>query len=485
MTYNHSDKQTALTLVIDQGSHASRLAIFDATGQLIQLNSCPLNTQINGQHIEQDPVKILHSIRKLLNGVSADHRQQLQSAGLCTQRSTIVAWNTLTGEALSPAISWRDLRAQSSVEKLRPQQQRIRQLSGLPLSGHYSASKMRWLVEHNIEVARALKQGHLCIAPLASYLLFHLLREQPVKIDHSNAQRSQLLDVNSLNWSAELLESFHIDEQLLPELCPVQHLYGHLKIINTPLNTVCGDQNAAVYAYPGLTNTDCLINMGTGAFLLTPCAEASTHPRLLRTIASSHQATAEYLTEGTVNGAGAAISWMLENDKASQALTETALFEKLPGWLEETTHPPLFINTVAGLGSPCWCTRITPGFITPGEHSLKEKYTAVIESIVFLLFYNLQQLQSLPEKIYMGGGLSQLDGLCQKLATLSQARVIRSQITEMTARGCACLSQREATQHAHSLPIPVSDTFKPQQDSPFIKRYQHFVGELEKRCNSN
>ncbi|RDH81630.1 MAG: hypothetical protein DIZ80_16300 [endosymbiont of Galathealinum brachiosum] len=479
-----------LTLVIDQGSHASRIVLFSETGELIYLKSIRISTHSTKESIhhniyEHDANEILLSIQTLLENIPSELSHNITCCGLCTQRSTIVAWHKTSGETLSPAISWRDTRCQPLIDKLTPSANEIRKISGLPLSAHYSAGKMSWLLNNNKTVKSACDNSQLCISPLASYLIFHLLKEKTIKIDHSNAQRCQLFDIQKLSWSDKLLSLYKIEKNILPKCVPVIYNYGELKFNNIPLTTVCGDQNAVLYAYPALPESTALINIGTGAFILSTSSESHTNsPRLLHTIASSDTEKANYITEGTVNGAGSAISW------AQKKYPCEDVFTQLPDWLEKVKSPPVFINSISNLGSPWWCNAGEPAFIGKHKAQQAERYVAIIESILFLIQSNLQCLTITPDSLFISGGLSQLDTLCQKLATLAGIKVYRFTNTEATARGCAWLANQLLENNNLSWKtLEFSEYFYPEkktpEDSEIGDRYEQFVGELNKRCNSD
>lgn len=474
--------QHQLTLVIDQGSHASRIALFANNGGLIYLQSKTIQTHSPDDTIyEQDPLDVLDSINTLLKQIPNDLQKNISLSGLCTQRSSLVAWNTKNGQALCPVISWRDTRNKALTNQLSPFSNKIREISGLPLNAHYCASKIRWLLDNNAEVEQARAENRLCIAPLASYLLFHLLREKPKIIDHSNAQRSQLFDIHNLSWSSELLSLFKIDKNILPKCAPTTHEFGHLKFNNVPLHCVCGDQNAALHAFPNLDNNTALINLGTGGFILSPLNEQKNpHATLLKTLTRSHKQQAYFITEGTVNGAGAALNWAQTVDPCD------ALFTRLPDWLNEAKQPPVFLNSIAGLGSPWWCDAGDAVFIGNNTHLQSARYVAIIESILFLVLKNLEQLTHSPTTLFISGGLSTLDNLCQKLADLTQANVIRFNETETSARGCAWLAKQIEAENASLWEsFQIDKKFIPAENQPIMQRYRQFVGELNKRCIKN
>ncbi|VAW62497.1 Glycerol kinase [hydrothermal vent metagenome] len=476
-----------LTLVLDQGSHASRAALFSAEGSLLQLETVNVSTHNPEKaHFEQDAHEILDSLQTLLTQIDRSYARNIKFCGLCTQRSTVVAWHKQTGQALSPAISWRDLRASKLMQQLKPEFPDIERITGLPFSAHYSASKINWLLNNNAGVKQAAKEHQLCIAPLSSFLLFHLLKERPFVIDHSNAQRSLLFDIEKRCWSEELLQLFEISRLYLPECKPIVHLYGHLKELNIPLTAACGDQNAVLHAYPQTPDNNTLVNIGTGAFILSNALEQRAHAekaRLLRSIVNSRNDRVRLVTEGTVNGAGAALTHILESAPCEN------LFEQLPRWLNDITSPPIFINTVSGLGSPWWCDAGPAEFISGDTHSLEEGYVAIIESIVFLIDANLQRLQrfsqgSSPEVLFLSGGLSRLDALCQKLADLCGLNILRFEDAEASARGCAWLArQLQGSNNQQWKVLEASHKFRPSENPLLMRRYQQFIAELYRRCD--
>lgn len=445
------------TLAIDQGTHATRALLFDRQGSIVDRaeRSIQVN-RLDDSRVEQDADEILQSVRDVLASLAKDKLTETTSCALATQRSTIVAWDKISGQPLAPAISWQDRRSWQDLDQFAGQSPQIKAITGLPLSPHYSVGKFRWLLNHQPAVKQAAKEQRLYLGTLASYLLFHLLAQANHCIDHCNAQRTLLFDLRQLNWSEALTDLFQIPRQLLPECKPVCYDYGRLKDYDIPLRCVTGDQNAAIFAHGPLPATTALVNIGTGAFILGACQYPVPESPLLSGLAMTSKTRQQHLIEGTVNGAGAALSW------AQQHWPVDDLFEQLPGWLDEHQQPPVFINTVGGLGSPWWKKTGAPYYIEHQDHSLAEHYVAIIESIVFLLMDNLQLLQQLQpiRQLQIGGGLSRLDGLCQKLSDLSGLPVLRFHQPEATARGAAWLATAQpeydlimADEHRKFLPV--------------------------------
>lgn len=429
-----------LFLALDQGGHSSRALVFSAAGALIAGAQVPVATHSpQSGRVEQDAGELATSLRSAIAQV---HRalgaraHRVRAAGLATQRSNVVCWDRFSGLPLSPVLSWQDRRAQHWLEQLSCDDAWLHARTGLYRSPHYGASKLRWCLDHLPEVQCAAAERRLCCGPLASYLLADLLNEHPCCIDPANAARTLLWNLQERDWDVELLQLFGVDRSHLPNTVPTHHAYGSLAwgAGHVPLCILTGDQSAALYA-GGRPRADTLyINLGTGAFLQRPVSGMSRVPDgLLMSIVHADAARAEYVLEATVNGAGAAFDW------ARDHLGIRNIEEELAGWLQRRGEIPLFLNGIAGLGSPWWRADFVSRFI--GDAEPWAQAVAVAESIVFLIAENVQRLHGdTPlQHIQLSGGLARLDGVCQRLADVSGVTVLRSAQPEATARGVAWL----------------------------------------------
>lgn len=278
---NISTVQDTAQLVIDIGTHATRAAIvrFSLGQPVIEsvFSSSLALTCHSESHIEQDADEIVYKTQSVIRQALASCAYDVSHAALTIQRSTVVAWH-VEGRALSQALSWQDTRAALFINELKktPSVGDIQHLSGLPLSPHYGASKLRWLAQG---LGDSYRNDQLRLSPLVSYILFHLLEDQPYLCDESNGGRTQLMNIYSRQWSKLLCEMFDVPMACLPELVPVEHTYGRLKGFSIELNCVCGDQNAAFqyirwskkqHKMPaGHMSQPCVaINAGSGAFVL-------------------------------------------------------------------------------------------------------------------------------------------------------------------------------------------------------------------------
>jgi len=466
-----------LYLAIDQGGHSSRTVVFDASGRQVAISKFPVaESYPREEWVEQDAEELIYSIRQSIEQVIeqlGNRARDIVAAGLATQRSSMVCWNRMTGKALYPVISWQDRRAEHYLESLEPKAEEIHKKTGLFLSPHYGASKMRWCLDEVAAVRQAMEEGHLVMGPLASFLIFSLLTEKPLLADPANASRTQLWNLRTKNWDKDLLEFFGIQAACLPECVPTRYDFGTLIAgdMSVPLQIVNGDQSAALFSYGPLQPDTAYINIGTGAFVSRSSGNyAPFGRRLLAGIVFQDSEKSSFVLEGTVNGAGSALDWV----RSEFGLED--FIDELPEWLATIDNPPVFLNGVAGLGSPFWIPNFKSRF--EGQGSTEAKVVAVVESIIFLLESNLQEMLNLsspPLQIQISGGMSKLDGLCQRLSDLSGLPVYRPVETEATARGTAYLLINQV----HDWPeTDIGVWFKPGNNKAIIERYEKWRGCL-------
>jgi len=466
-----------LIIAVDQGTHSTRAAIFDAQGRLQVMAQHAIGLQLPGNtRVEQSPEQIRNSMQQVVKEVlqqSGIDSGRVRYAGLATQRSSVLAWTRDTGAALSPVLSWQDRRAATALQALERHGEDIRQTTGLRLSAHYGASKLQWLLGNLPGVAAAQAQENLVMGPLASYLLRHLLAAAPALVDEANASRTLLWNLRERDWDDALLKLFGIPRQVLPECRPILHDYGVTAIGGIPLRAVNGDQTAALYAQGMPPEKTITVNIGTGAFVLLPIADPGRCPDgLLSGLSRSNATTCDYYAEGTVNGAATALEWVAKR----YGLSDWS--RQLPVWLQRVAAPPVFLNSVGGLGAPWWRPGPEPGFLAEPE-SPAAAMAGAVESILFLVLANVELLLDMApgvETIRISGGLSRLDGMCQKLADLSGLVVQRPEQTEATARGIAWLAAGCPAEWSRE---GEGQTFMPEEDARLRARYNHFTKFLE------
>jgi len=474
-----------LYLVIDQGGHASRALIFNQDRQVISEKSVDIETiRYNTDRVEHDPEALINSIVRAVEGaVSAlgDRVREIDSIGIATQRSSIVCWDKNTGAALSPVISWQDRRTSDRIEKFLDHTDEVHALTGLVLSPHYGATKLRWCLDHLADVQQARKENRLACGPVSSFILFRLLDERPFVVDPANASRTLLWDYTTRMWAPGLLELFGVPEKLLPRCVPNRYDYGHMEIASRsiPVRVVTGDQSAALFAFGTPRSDTTYINVGTGAFLQRMIgSKPLAAPRLLSSVVWQSDNDISYVLEGTVNGAGSALH-QVSNELG---LSGKDVHVELDQGLTAVENPPLFLNGVSGLGSPFWIADFPSRFV--GEGNKTEKLVAVLESIVFLIRVNLDEMATYldaPRRIVITGGLAALVGLCQRLADLSGLSVERPEVQEATARGLAyLLTNSSSVSQIENVNCVV---FKPVSNFALETLYKRWLEEM-KNCGA-
>lgn len=466
-----------LFLALDQGGHASRAFAFDRAGNVVASAERRIATLHPGRdRVEHHPAALLASVDQVCQAVLQQlgkRRVGLTACGLATQRSTVVCWDRHTGEALSPVISWQDRRAAGRLAQLAPLNARIHAITGLRLSPHYGAGKIAWCLENLKPVGNALREDRLAVGPLASFILARRLIEKPLLIDPVNASRTLLWDHRSHDWSGELLRQFRIPAKVLPRSVPNRYPFGNLRLGSSdlPMTVVTGDQSAALYAGGMPSERDIHVNIGTGAFIQR--LHDHTPSRATDMLSSVLWQSAEqclYVMEGTVNGAGSAITWLSQR----LDLPESAMLRALPDLLAAQPEVPLFLNGVSGLGSPYWIPGFQSRFI--GRGTPAQKMVAIVESVVFLVNLNVGRMRRWglpPRHIVVSGGLARWDGLCQRLANLSGLKVHRRPVPEATAAGLGWLLGARAPGK------PTLQVFRPADARSLKRRYRCWLDAMQ------
>ena len=464
----------SLTLAIDQGTHASRALVVDDSGSILARGVCEIGlAHPRPDWAEQDGEEIVASIftaiEAALAGLGA-RQADIACAGLASQRSNVVCWDRATGKALSPVFSWQDRRAHEWIASLEAAHgDTVHRKTGLFLSPHYGASKLRWALDHLPAVRTARDAGTLAWGPMASFLAFRLLKERPLLAEPQCAARTQLWNLQSRDWDPELLALFGLPPGFLPASVPTIHAWGTLDAsgIAVPLTAVNGDQSAAVFAF-GWPEEDCAyVNIGTSAFVQRALTRSPGHvPRTLTGIILADRDLTVYMVEGNVNGAGTALEWLEKELGIAQVTAQ------LPEWLERPAPPPLFLNGIAGLGGPFWKADFVSRFEGAGEPW--QKAVAVVESMAFLLQANIDHMAAYvpaARRMRVSGGVSRLDGLCRRLAEVSGLPVVRREDPEASARGIAYLA---AGRPAGWNTAPQEAVFAPAPDEALRARYRRW-----------
>lgn len=474
-------KKEPLYLAIDQGTHASRALVVDPRGEIVSAGEKEIAlVRPQPDWAEQDGEEVVASVfDAAAQAVAAlgERRGSILAAGLASQRSSCVCWDRRDGRVLSPIFSWQDRRAHVWISSMEAEHgEAVHRATGLYLSPHYGASKLRWALDNLPDVRKACDTATLAWGPMASFLAFRLLKEAPLLADPQCAARTQLWNLETRDWDPELLKLFGLPEGFLPKSTRTCRDWGTFAVgdVAVPMKAVNGDQSAAVFAFGWPEEESAYVNIGTSAFVQRALATPPGYvPRQLTGIILDDGETILYTIEGNVNGAGTGLEWL------SKRLARPDLASLLPEWLSRPpVGIPLLLNGIAGLGGPFWVADFDTRFVGEGEDW--QKGVALVESMAFLLQANIDHMAPFvgpARRMRVSGGVSLIDGLCRKLASLSGLPVHRRDDPEASARGIAYLAAGRPEQwHASAR----EDIFSAEPDTALATRYRRWRELMKK-----
>lgn len=431
-------------LAIDAGSQSVRAARFTSQGVCLEFSKQTCTQSAEQSDVEQDPRAILAAVRLCLDKLKLDG--ELQAAAVVSQGASALCYRRSDGAPLSSVISWQDRRGESYLREFSRSAQEVHDRTGLPLSSHYGATKLRWCLENLPDVVQAQREGDLVAAPLMGYLLYHLCQERPTAVDAGSASRTQLWNLHNQLWDAELAGEFGVPMNILPQGLGTCASFGTLNVANrqVPLVFCNRDQQAALFADGRPRENTAYVNLGTGAFIQCLLPKPCGPPELLinRVLSGPHAEEPMYSLEGTVHGAAGALPW-LERHLGFPIVPE--LLNDALAFIPPAEKPVYFVNGVMGMGSPYWRSE-TLGWFSSGL-TAQEKLLAWLESVCFMLVENLSILRhnSNVDRLSLSGGFSNLSGLVQRLADLSGLPCERRVDHEATLRGAAFLAAGQPT----------------------------------------
>lgn len=426
---------------LDQGSSASKAVVLSTEGQLLFRTRKDLPPPLReGLRIEQDPKEILISVREVLDECLRAVKSKdisVLGVGLSCQRSSCLVWNGSTGEPLSPVLSWRDTRGNDLVRQLTDRGPFIFKTSGLPLTPYYSASKIRWMHDN----LAAGKQTDTVHGTLSSFLIQQLTGNNQYLIDHTNAARTQLMNIHTLSWDRDLLETFGLAGIRLPDIRPTAHVYGNIstKAGTVPLRASLGDQQSAMLGLGVLAKDDGGINYGTGGFLMMNTGtDLVTADGLMASVYYSSDREQYYLLEGSVNAVGDALEW------ARKGLGLFVDYGQLDDLCWKATTDVVAFVGLNGTGAPHWETEMSSSM-----HGLKPESThadmvrAVVEGIAFFMKDIAESMKAAgvePASLTLSGGLSSITYLAQIQADILGKDIRISSVQDASAVGAALLA---------------------------------------------
>jgi glycerol kinase len=484
-------------LAIDQGTTSTRAVVYNHRLRPVgQAQAEILPTYPQSGWVEHDPHALLSSVAPQVEGALAEAKLELDriaAIGLTNQRETTVVWDRKTGEAIGPALVWQDRRTAPFCERYRDRRGWVAERTGLVLDPYFSATKIAWLLDHVPGARRRAEAGELAAGTVDSLLLWHLTGGRRHVTDVTNASRTLLMDLRTLQWADDLCGFFEIPRQILPEIVPSSGALGQTLDFaglpdGLPIAGVAGDQQASLVGQGCLAAGQAKCTYGTGAFLLvhTGSTVVPSSRGLITTLAATlGDGPPQYAIEGSVFVAGAAVQWFRDGLKAVGAAPEIDR-------LSLDANPSsgvLFVPALTGLGAPHWepDARGTLFGLTRAT-TVADLARATLEGVAFQVADLIEAMNAdLPTRLTdlrVDGGMARSDPFLQFQADLLNLELRRSPQAESTALGAALLAGLGVglwpnPQAAVELLQSGGQTFAPGRDTAWrsatLRRWQHAV----------
>ena len=440
-------------LALDQGTSSSRAILFDRMGQPKALSQKEF-TQIFPKPgwVEHNPKEIWSSQASVIaEAISAEgiNGSNIAAIGITNQRETTIVWDAETGEPVYNAIVWQDRRTSAYCDRLKKsgKAEMIRNKTGLIIDAYFSATKVRWILENVPGARRKAEEGRLKFGTVDTWLIWKLTRGEVHVTDVSNASRTMLFNIHTLDWDDELLELFGIPRSMMPQVKSSSEVYGKTKATifayEVPIAGIAGDQQAALFGQMCTEPGSVKNTYGTGCFLLMNSGSKPimSENKLLTTVAWKIGNKVTYALEGSIFVAGSIVQWLRDGLGIIRSSSEIeALATSVPD-----NGGVYFVPALTGLGAPYWDQYATGSIygITRGTKA-GHIARAAIEGIAFQTMDIVNAMQkdagvTLTE-LKVDGGASRNDLLMQFQADMLGTSVIRPKVTETTALGAAYLA---------------------------------------------
>ena len=438
-------------LALDQGTTSSRAILFDAEQNIVDIAQREFEQIYPRQGwVEHDPMAIYSSQYSVMTEVIAKSGvsvRDIAAIGITNQRETTVVWDKETGRPVYNAIVWQCRRTADIVARLTADglEEHIRQATGLIPDAYFSGTKIRWILDHVEDGQRLAEEGRLLFGTVDSWLVWKLTGGAAHVTDRTNASRTMIYNIRTLDWDEELLRALNIPRAMLPRVCTSSQVYGtvNLEGREIPIAGIAGDQQAALFGQGCFQAGEAKNTYGTGCFLLMNTGEELCRSKngLLTTVAAGVGERVQYALEGSVFVGGAVIQWLRDEMRfISESRDAEYYAQKVPD-----TGGVYIVPAFTGLGAPYWdmyargaIVGITRG--TGREHLIRAAQESIAYQVADLV-EAMEKDTGVPMKeLKVDGGASRDGFLMQFQADILDRTVRRPMIRETTALGAAYLA---------------------------------------------
>ena len=438
-------------VAIDQGTTSTRAIVFDDRGRIVSSGQ-----QEHRQHfprpgwVEHDAVEIWNNTRHVIGEALADAgitRHDVAAIGITNQRETVIVWDRATGEPVHRAIVWQDTRTQDAVDALAADGgiRRFADRTGLPLATYFSATKIAWILDHVEGARERAEAGELAFGTPDSWVLWNLTGGAVHATDVTNASRTLLMDLATLDWDDELCEAFRVPRAMLPEIRSSSEVYGHAAknsiLRETPIAGILGDQQAATFGQVAFEAGESKNTYGTGGFLIVNTGTERVHSGsgLITTVAYRLGDDApRFALEGSVAVAGSLVQWLRDNLGIIRTAPEV---EELAKTVEDNGDVYV-VPAFSGLFAPYWRPDARGAIVGLTRFANKGHLArAALEAVAYQTFDVVEAANSELDvpitELRVDGGMVANELLMQLQADALGLPVVRPEIAETTALGAA------------------------------------------------
>lgn len=440
-------------LALDQGTTSSRAIVFDKQGNIISVAQKEFTQYFpKPGWVEHDPIEIWST----QTGVAAEaiakkglNVENIAAIGITNQRETVLVWDKNTGKPIYNAIVWQDKRTSDYCDELKNQGKNdlVRQKTGLVIDSYFSGTKVKWILDNVSGAREKAEAGELILGTIDTWLVWNFTKGEQHITDVSNASRTMLFNINTMEWDDELLELLTIPKSMLPKVKSSSEVYGHTNSTfydaKIPISGIAGDQQAALFGQmctkPGMVKN----TYGTGCFMLMNIGEKPimSNNNLLTTVAWKINGKTTYAFEGSIFIAGAVVQWLRDSLKIIRNSVE---IEKLASSVK-SSEGVYFVPAFAGLGAPHWNQR-AQGTIFGLTRGSTDAHIAraALEAIAYQTMDILKAMEADAEisikELRVDGGATINNMLMQFQADVLNTETVRPKIVETTALGAAFLA---------------------------------------------
>lgn len=469
-------------IALDQGTTSSRCIIFNKRGEAcMEAHKEFAQFYPHSGWVEHDPNEIWSSQLSVLVEAKAKiglGASEIAAIGITNQRETTIVWDRRTGEPVYNAIVWQCRRTAHIVDRLKEKglEKMIKEKTGLIMDAYFSATKVKWILDTAAGAREEAERGNLMFGTVDTWLIYKLTGGRVFATDYTNASRTMLFNIHTLQWDKEILKSLAIPESMLPEVKPSSGIFGYTdeKIFGAriPITGVAGDQQAALFGQCCFKSGEAKNTYGTGCFLLMNTGKKAVESKkgLLTTIAIGLDGEVEYALEGSVFVAGAAVQWLRDELKLVEKAADTEAIAQSV----KDSNGVYVVPAFTGLGAPYW-DQYARGAILGLSRGAGRAHLirATLESLAYQTYDVLKAMEedsgiSL-ETLKVDGGACANNFIMQFQADILNTKVERPGVIETTALGAAYLAGLAAGLYKNKEEIKencqISKTFIPRMDA--------------------